>query len=77
MPVVDESLLHKAEDFDAMMNMKVMEADDFRKHFMQTIEAMVKKGMEQDNSLNKRAATRRMDMKEMVEDIRKSFMKAI
>ncbi len=43
---------------------------------MQTIEAMVKKGMGKDNSMNKRVATRRKDMKEMVEDVRKSFMTA-
>jgi hypothetical protein len=73
---MDELLSNRAKNFDAMMNMKVMEAEDFRKHFMQTIEAMVKKGMEQDNSMNKKVAIRKKDKKEMVQDVRKSFMRA-
>jgi hypothetical protein len=52
---MDESLSNRIEDFDAMMNMKVMEVEDFKKHFMQTIETIVKKGMEQNYCMNMRS----------------------
>ncbi len=61
MPNVDESLLNREKDIDAMMSMKVMEAKDLRKCFMQIVEAVVKKGMEQNNNMNKRLAIRKKD----------------
>jgi len=69
-------LSDRAEDIEAMMSMKVMEAEDLRKNFMQTAEAMVRTGMKQDDIMNRRAVTGRKDMKEMAEDVRKSFMRA-
>jgi hypothetical protein len=66
----------RAEDSEAVMNMEVMEAGDHRKSFMQTAEAMVRKGMEQEDNMNRRAAIGRKDMKEMAKDVRKSFMRA-
>jgi hypothetical protein len=69
-------LSDKAEVIEAMMSMKVMEAEDLRENFMQTAEAMVRKGMKQDDIMNRRAVTWRKDRKEMAEDVRKSFMRA-
>ncbi len=48
-----------------MTSMKVMEAKYLRKRFMQTIKAMVKKGMLQNNNMKKRLVIRRKDMKEI------------
>ncbi len=59
------------------MSMKIMQAEDLRKNFMQTAEAMVRKGVKQDDIMNRRPVTGRKDMKEMAEDVRKSFMRAI
>jgi hypothetical protein len=69
-------LSDRAEDIEAMMSVKVMEAEDLRKNFMQTAEAMVRTGMKQDDIMNRRAVTGRKDMKEMAEDVRKSYMRA-
>jgi hypothetical protein len=66
----------RAEDSEAVMSTEVMEAEDHRKSFMQTAEAMVRKGMEQEDNMNRRAAIGRKDMKEMAKDVRKSFMRA-
>jgi len=66
----------RAEDSEAVMSMEVMEAEDHRKSFMQTAESMVRKGMEQEDNMNRRAAIGRKDMKEMAKDVGKSFMRA-
>ncbi len=48
------------------MSMKVMEVENLRKNFMQIVKAMVRKGMEQDNNMNRKAATsQRNDVKEI------------
>ncbi len=60
---VVELLLDRVEDTNAMMNMKVMEVKDLRNSFMQTAEAIARKGMEQEDNMNKRATIgRRKDM---------------
>ncbi len=66
----------RAEDSETVMSTEVMEAEDHRKSFMQTAEAMVRKGMEQEDNMNRRAAIGRKDMKELAKDVRKSFMRA-
>ncbi len=48
------------------MSMKVMEVENLRKFFMQIVNAIVRKGMQQDNNMNRRAATSwRNDVKEI------------
>jgi hypothetical protein len=58
-------LSNREKYINAMTSMKVMEAKDLRKRFMQTIKAMVKKGMLQNNNMKKRLVIRRKDMKEI------------
>jgi hypothetical protein len=58
-------LSNREKYINAMTSMKVMEAKYLRKRFMQTIKAMVKKGMLQNNNMKKRLVIRRKDMKEI------------